>query len=80
MSLKSWGICGEPAVMASNDRAWLVDAMDTCAVDWIREGDPLVVMRWLAHLTVDEIVSRNEISCAYILSLVLSHRLVEARR
>lgn len=66
--------------LASNDRAWLVDAMDTCAVDWIREGDPLVVMRWLAHLTVDEIVSRNEISCAYILSLVLSHRLVEARR
>jgi LuxR family maltose regulon positive regulatory protein len=66
--------------LASNDRAWLVEAMDTCAVDWIKEGDPLVVMRWVAHLTTDEIVGRDEICCAYILSLVLSHRLVEARR
>lgn len=66
--------------LASNDRTWLVEAMDTCAVDWIREGDPLVVMRWLAHLSTDEIVSRDEICCAYILSLVLAHRLVEARR
>ncbi len=66
--------------LASNDRAWLVDAMDTCAVDWIKEGDPLVVMRWLAHLSTDEIVSRDELCCAYVLSLLLSHRLVEARR
>lgn len=66
--------------LASNDRTWLVEAMDTCAVEWIREGDPLVVMRWLAHLSTDEIVSRDEICCAYILSLVLAHRLVEARR
>ncbi|HEY0820184.1 MAG TPA: LuxR C-terminal-related transcriptional regulator [Rhizobacter sp.] len=66
--------------LAAQDRAWLVEAMDTCAVDWIREGDPLVVMRWVAHLSTDEIVARDEICCAYILSLVLSHRLVEARR
>lgn len=66
--------------LASHDRPWLVDAMETCAADWLKEGDPLVVMRWAAQLTADEIVSRNEICCAYILSLVLSHRLVEARR
>jgi LuxR family maltose regulon positive regulatory protein len=66
--------------LAAQDRAWLVDAMETCATDWIKEGDPLVVMRWTAHLSTDEIVGRDEICCAYILSLVLSHRLVEARR
>jgi len=67
-----------PHAFESHDRAWCLEVMERCAFAWMKDGEPLEVLRWAALLTKDEIVSRSDICCAYVLSLVLSHRYIEA--
>ena len=67
-----------PHAFAAEHRPWCLQVMARCAVGWTNAGEPLEVLRWAARLTQDEILAHGDICCAYILSLMLSHRMTEA--
>lgn len=67
-----------PHAFAAQHRPWCLQVMERCAVAWTNDGLPLEVLRWCAELTQDEILAHGDICCAYILSLMMSHRMTEA--
>jgi len=63
---------------AAQDREWCVEITARCARGWMENGHMLEILRWAAQLTCDEILRDSDLCSAYVLSLILTRRFIEA--
>ena len=63
---------------ASKDRAWCVEVAARCAIAWLRHGETPEILRWTEMLTLPEILSSGDLTCAYVMSLILARRFGDA--
>lgn len=63
---------------ASGDRRWCVDVAGRCALHWLKHGDTPEILRWAEMLTRDEILASGDLTCAYLMSLILARRFGDA--
>lgn len=63
---------------ASGDRTWCVDVAGRCALHWLKQGETPEILRWAGMLSLAEILTHGDLTCAWIMSLILARRFGDA--